>query len=65
MIKINGTVAANYDRGWDIEPTCKEAEILLNNTTKQNLRMKIPGNRSHAALSLVLIKTKMAVFSLP
>ena len=35
MIKINGTVAANYDRGWDIEPTCKEAElalcILLNN----------------------------------
>ena len=34
-IKINGTVAANYDRGWDIEPTCKEAElalcILLNN----------------------------------
>ena len=35
MIKINGTVTANYDRGWDIEPTCKEAElalcILLNN----------------------------------
>ena len=34
-IKINGTVAANYDRGWDMEPTCKEAElalcILLNN----------------------------------
>ena len=29
MIKINGTVAANYDRGWDIEPTCKEAELVL------------------------------------
>lgn len=28
-IKINGTVAANYDRGWDIEPTCKEAELAL------------------------------------
>ena len=54
MIKINGTVAANYDRGWDIEPTCKEAQaalcILLKTTTKQNLRMKIPGDRSHAAL---------------
>jgi len=29
MIKINGTVAANYDRGLDIEPTCKEAELVL------------------------------------
>ena len=28
-IKIKGTVAANYDRGWDIEPTCKEAELAL------------------------------------
>ena len=34
-LKRNGAVVANYDRGWDIEPTCKEAElalcILLNN----------------------------------
>ena len=29
MIKINGTVTANYDRGWDIKPTCKEAEMAL------------------------------------
>ena len=28
-IKIKGTVAANYDRGRDIEPTCKEAELAL------------------------------------
>ena len=28
-IKIKGTVAANYDRGWDIEPTCKEAELCI------------------------------------
>lgn len=28
-IKINTTVAANYDRGWDIKPTCKEAELAL------------------------------------
>ena len=35
MLKRNGEVVCNYDRGWDIEPTCKEAElalcILLNN----------------------------------
>ena len=35
MIKIDGQTVCNYDRGWDIEPTCKEAEmalcILLNN----------------------------------
>lgn len=35
MIKIDSTIAANYDRGWDIAPTCKEAEralcILLEN----------------------------------
>ena len=34
-LKRNGTIVCNYDRGWDIEPTCKEAElalcILLNN----------------------------------
>lgn len=29
MIKIDSTIAANYDRGWDIEPTCKEAEMAL------------------------------------
>ena len=29
MIKINGVVTANYDRGWDIEPTCQEAEMAL------------------------------------
>ena len=29
MIKINETVTANYDRGWDIHPTCKEAEMAL------------------------------------
>ena len=28
-IKINGTITANYDRGWDIKPTCKEAEMAL------------------------------------
>lgn len=27
MIKIDGVIAANYDRGWDVEPTCKEAEM--------------------------------------
>lgn len=35
MIKIDGQIVCNYDRGWDVEPTCKEAEmalcILLNN----------------------------------
>ena len=35
MLKRNGEVVCNYDRGWDIEPTCMEAEmalcILLNN----------------------------------
>lgn len=34
-LKANSEIIANYDRGWDIEPTCKEAElalcILLNN----------------------------------
>ena len=28
-IKANGEVIANYDRGWDIEPTCMEAEMAL------------------------------------
>lgn len=35
MLKADGKIICNYDRGWDIEPTCKEAElalcILLNN----------------------------------
>jgi hypothetical protein len=35
MLKANGEIIANYDRGWDIEPACKEAEfalaILMNN----------------------------------
>lgn len=35
MLKLEGEVICNYDRGWDIEATCKEAEmalcILLNN----------------------------------
>ena len=29
QIKINGQTVCNYDRGWDIEPTCKEAELAL------------------------------------
>ncbi len=28
-IKMDGTWVVNYDRGWDIRPTCKEAEIAL------------------------------------
>lgn len=35
MIRIDGQIVCNYDRGWDVEPTCKESEmalcILLNN----------------------------------
>ena len=29
MIKIDGETVCNYDRGWDIHPTCKEAEMAL------------------------------------
>lgn len=29
MLKADGEVICNYDRGWDIEPTCKEAELAL------------------------------------
>lgn len=29
QIKINDRTVCNYDRGWDIEPTCKEAELAL------------------------------------
>lgn len=28
-LRMNGEWVANYDRGWDIEPTCEEAEIAL------------------------------------
>lgn len=35
MLKMDGEVIANYDRDWDIEPACEEANlalcILLNN----------------------------------
>ena len=26
-LKINDKTVCNYDRGWDMEPACKEAEI--------------------------------------
>lgn len=29
QLKQNGEIVANYDRGWDIRPTTKEAEIAL------------------------------------
>ena len=29
MLKANGEIIANYDRSWDIRPTCKEAEQAL------------------------------------
>ena len=29
MIKIDGETVCNYDRGWDIHATCKEAEMAL------------------------------------
>jgi hypothetical protein len=29
MLKCNSKVIANYDRGWDIEPSGKDAEIAL------------------------------------
>ena len=28
-LKLNGKWITNYDRGWDIKPTCKDAEICL------------------------------------
>ena len=28
-LKIKGRTVCNYDRGWDVTPTCKEAEIAL------------------------------------
>ena len=29
ILERKGTTIANYDRGWDIKPTCKEAEMAL------------------------------------
>jgi len=29
MLKRDGKIIANYDRGWDTEPTDKDAEIAL------------------------------------
>lgn len=28
-LKMDGEWIANYDRGWDIKPTCQEAEMVL------------------------------------
>lgn len=28
-LKMDGEWIASYDRGWDIEPTCEEAEMAL------------------------------------
>ena len=29
MIKVNGIITANYDRGWDIEPTDENTQLAL------------------------------------
>ena len=29
MLKLNGEVIANYDRGWDIEPADPETQLAL------------------------------------
>ena len=29
MLKIDGQTVCNYDRGWDVHPTCKAAEAAL------------------------------------
>ena len=29
MLKIDGEIVCNYDRGWDVRPTCKAAEVAL------------------------------------
>lgn len=29
MLKRDSEIIANYDRGWDIEPTCEEANLAL------------------------------------
>lgn len=29
MLKLDGEIIANYDRGWDVEPATKEANLAL------------------------------------
>lgn len=29
MLKLDGEIIANYDRGWDVEPTTEEANLAL------------------------------------
>ena len=29
ILKRDGKIVCHYDRGWDIKPTCKEAEMAL------------------------------------
>ena len=29
MLKRDGYIVCNYDRGWDIKPTCEEANLTL------------------------------------
>lgn len=29
MVKIDGEIVLNYDRGWDVDPTTEEAKIAL------------------------------------
>lgn len=28
-LSVDGKMVANYDRGWDVKPTCKAAEVAL------------------------------------
>ncbi|MCW6681306.1 hypothetical protein NHG29_00225 [Aerococcaceae bacterium NML160702] len=28
-LRINENIVANYDRGWDVEPTCMGADVAL------------------------------------
>lgn len=36
MIKRNGEVVCNYDRGWDLEPIDQDTEIALNILLRNN-----------------------------
>ena len=29
MLKLDGEIIANYDRGWDVDPTTEEANLAL------------------------------------
>lgn len=29
VLKMDGKVVASYDRGWDLDPTCEEANLAL------------------------------------